>query len=337
MRRGLRSAGLAALSHVLTFAAMLVPAMAEAPSRSLLPLPRATAEAAVAMPMPDRVPSASSASLPMRVMVDASRLAPGASLRPVARGGAATSPSGPGPRAAEASAFALASAGLRLADPRPGFAAATRTAPSRSLRPSGRPEGLERVTRAAAARLTPGRVTQPGTHGALCGIPGLVGERLQPITGRASGCGIAEPVRLREIDGVALTTPATISCDTARALRTWVREGLVPTVGRTGGGVRNLRVVASYACRTRNSQSGARLSEHARGNAIDIAGIGLADGSELTVLDDWRGGREGRILRRLHQAACGPFGTVLGPNSDRFHRDHFHFDVASYRSGSYCR
>jgi hypothetical protein len=64
-------------------------------------------------------------------------------------------------------------------------------------------------------------------------------------------------------DGIALTTPATINCDTARALQTWVREGLVPAVGRTGGGVANLRVVASYACRTRNSQAGARLSEHA--------------------------------------------------------------------------
>jgi hypothetical protein len=116
-----------------------------------------------------------------------------------------------------------------------------------------------------------------------------------------------------------------------------VREGLVPAVGRTGGGVANLRVVASYACRTRNSQAGARLSEHAVGNAIDIAGIGLANGEELTVLDDWNSGREGRILREAHSSACGTFGTVLGPNSDRFHRDHFHFDVASYRSGAYCR
>jgi hypothetical protein len=59
--------------------------------------------------------------------------------------------------------------------------------------------------------------------------------------------------------------------------------------------------------------------------------------SELTVLDDWNSGREGRILREAHSSACGTFGTVLGPNSDRFHRDHFHFDVASYRSGAYCR
>jgi hypothetical protein len=206
-----------------------------------------------------------------------------------------------------------------------------------SPRPASRPDGLERRVRAAASRLTPGRVAQPGARGTICGTPGLTGERLQPITGRVSGCGIAEPVRLRAVDGVILTTPATVNCAAARALQTWVRDGLVPALGRTGGGVTTLRVVASYACRTRNSQSGARLSEHARGNAIDIAGIGLASGQELSVLDHWRTEREGPILRRLHQAACGPFGTVLGPNSDRFHQDHFHFDVASYRSGTYCR
>ncbi|MFW5641680.1 MAG: extensin family protein, partial [Roseicyclus sp.] len=192
-------------------------------------------------------------------------------------------------------------------------------------------------TRAIAARMTPGRVTQPGTRGTLCGQPGLDGETLEPIVGRISGCGIADPVRVRVVDGVPLTSPATVSCATARALQAWLREGVIPAVGRTGGGVAHLRVAASYACRTRNHQSGARLSEHASGNAIDISAIGLADGSEIGVLEDWGSGRDGRILRQVHQAACGPFGTVLGPNSDRFHRDHFHFDVASYRSGTYCR
>ncbi len=154
---------------------------------------------------------------------------------------------------------------------------------------------------------------------------------------RGSACGIAEPVRLRAVDGITLSTPATINCNTARALQTWVQRSVVPSVGRTGGGVSSLRVVASYACRTRNNQPGARVSEHGRGNAIDIAGIGLANGTELTVLTGWRDRRQGQILRAMHSGACGPFGTVLGPNADRFHQDHFHFDVAAHRSGSYCR
>jgi len=44
-----------------------------------------------------------------------------------------------------------------------------------------------------------------------------------------------------------------------------------------------------------------------------------------------------RILREMHSTACGPFGTVLGPEANRFHRENFHFDTARYRSGRYCR
>ncbi len=210
------------------------------------------------------------------------------------------------------------------------------TAVSRSLRPLLRPNGLGQ-SRAVAIRNTPSRVAQPPVRGSVCGDRGIRGEVLSPVVGRINGCGIQNPVRVVEIDGVTLTTPATINCDTARAVQDWLEDSVVPEVGRRGGGVANLRVVASYSCRTRNNQPGARLSEHSHGNAIDIAGIGLADGSELTVLTDWGSSREGRILSAVHQGACGPFGTVLGPNSDRFHRDHFHFDVASYRSGPYCR
>lgn len=104
-----------------------------------------------------------------------------------------------------------------------------------------------------------------------------------------------------------------------------------------GGGLSGLRVVAHYTCRTRNNRPGARISEHGRGKAIDIAALQLRDGSEIAVLRDWGQGPRGRILRRTHKAACGPFGTVLGPNSDRHHRDHFHFDTASHRGGPYCR
>ena len=206
-----------------------------------------------------------------------------------------------------------------------------------SLRPELRPDGLEARVRGEATRDTPSRVTQPGrSTGNLCGVVGLQGDQIAPVTGRINGCGIPDnAVRLRVVHGITLTSPATINCNTAQSLSQWVLDA-EDIVGNTGGGMANLRVVASYACRTRNSRSGARLSEHATGNAVDIAGIGLQNGSELSVLSDWRSGNSG-VMRGLHEAACGTFGTVLGPESDRFHQDHFHFDVASYRSGAYCR
>ncbi len=173
--------------------------------------------------------------------------------------------------------------------------------------------------------------------GGLCGRPSIQGEVIEPVPGRIRGCGIAEPVRVRGVAGLALSTPARMDCGTAQALEDWVRNGVVPAVGRAGGGAVELHVVAGYACRTRNNQRGARISEHGKGRAIDIAAIRLADGSEFNVLRDWGRGEAGRILRAVHRAACGPFGTVLGPESDRFHRDHFHFDTARYRAGTVCR
>ena len=110
-----------------------------------------------------------------------------------------------------------------------------------------------------------------------------------------------------------------------------------PAVGRLGGGVHSLKVVAHYSCRTRNNQPGAKISEHGRGKAIDIAAINLKNGVALTVLKGWNDPVQGPSLKKVHAGACGPFGTVLGPRADRFHKDHFHFDTARHRGGPYCR
>ncbi|MEX3016433.1 extensin family protein [Gymnodinialimonas hymeniacidonis] len=292
-------------------------------------------------------------------VITATELAPGASLRPPARPGGTPVPSaGSG---ADAGVAAAATAQPQSPNRRPGIlgglfrprqnggglgavnaaptvvaGGGTALAVASSLRPTLRPDGLESRVRAAATRNTPSTVTRPGqSSGQLCGVVGLQGDVIEPVTGRISGCGIQNAVRLRVVHGVQLTTPATINCVTAQSISQWVLDA-DDIIGNTGGGMANLRVLASYACRTRNSQRGARLSEHSTGNAIDIGGIGLQNGSELSVLSDWRSGNSG-IMRSLHEAACGTFGTVLGPESDRFHQDHFHFDVASYRSGAYCR
>jgi hypothetical protein len=173
-------------------------------------------------------------------------------------------------------------------------------------------------------------------RGQVCGDPAIQGNALGRVAG-AGACGIDAGVKVRSVAGVTLSPRATIDCRTAAALKTWVERGVLPAVGGEGGGVSSLRVVSHYACRTRNNQPGARLSEHSFGRAIDIAGIRLRDGTEMTLLTDWNTTEDGPQLRQMWRAACGPFGTVLGPEANRFHRDHFHFDTARYRSGTYCR
>lgn len=149
-------------------------------------------------------------------------------------------------------------------------------------------------------------------------------------------CGVSDAFRVTSAAGVRFSQASVLNRRTMETVDRWLRQHAIPIIGKTGGGLVAITVPAHYACRTRNSRRGAKLSEHAKGNAIDISAFILADGTRLTVLGDWNGANS-KIMRRLHSSACGPFGTVLGPNSDRHHRDHFHFDVADYRSGPYCR
>ena len=175
-------------------------------------------------------------------------------------------------------------------------------------------------------------------NGLICGSHAIKGRRIAPIPGTMAGCGVQNPVKIEAIAGVAFKPAVTLNCATARSLETWINRGVHPAVGNYGGGVVSMYSPSHYSCRTRNGQPGAKLSEHAKGNAIDITHMTLRNGTKITLLDGWNGPRKHRrILRTLHKAACGPFGTVLGPESNRFHRDHFHFDVARYTSGPYCR
>lgn len=173
--------------------------------------------------------------------------------------------------------------------------------------------------------------------GSVCGRRDIRGTAIKAIAAKLKGCGLSDPVRVTEISGVKLSSPAIIDCTTAKALHSWIDKGAKPAVGRKGGGLNELKVVASYSCRTRNNQPGAKVSEHGRGRAIDIAGATLKDGTSFTVLKGWTDGKYSKILKKMHKSACGPFGTVLGPNANKYHKDHFHFDMARYRSGSYCR
>lgn len=176
---------------------------------------------------------------------------------------------------------------------------------------------------------------QSTMRGAVCGVPGLIGQRVARIGTGGRGCGVAEPVRITSVSGIKLSQPMTVDCETATAFKKWVDRGIVPAVGGKGGGVARLEVGPGYVCRGRNGVRGAKMSEHGRGKAIDLMGLVLHNGQSLDVLRGWTS--QPRILRKMHASACGIFGTVLGPKSDSYHRDHIHVDTARYRSGTYCR
>ncbi|MFK7877706.1 MAG: extensin family protein [Paracoccaceae bacterium] len=215
----------------------------------------------------------------------------------------------------------------RPASPKPQLRLAS-ASQFRSLRPTLRPKNIEQ--KAMAERRAKRR-------GAVCGDVDIQGDVVGFVPGRVSGCGVKDAVKVRSVSGIGLTQGAVMNCTTAKALKTWVTDSVKPAFANQGGGLDRLKVAAHYACRTRNNKTGARISEHGKGRAIDISGFYLRDGSLVTVLKGWRAKGSARALARVHKGACGPFGTVLGPNADRFHQDHFHFDTAKYRSGPYCR
>lgn len=199
--------------------------------------------------------------------------------------------------------------------------------PETSLSPHSRPEGLEQQVFFKRMKRR---------KGSVCGDIDIQGDKVGRVTGKLRGCGARDTVRVREVSGVRLSQEAIMTCDTARALKTWVDKGIKPAFRRRGPVV-ELKVAAHYACRTRNNRPGAKVSEHGRAQAIDISGFTMMDGEVITVLKGWGRGTTLKPLRQVWKSACGPFGTVLGPQSDSYHRDHFHVDIARYRGGPYCR
>lgn len=173
----------------------------------------------------------------------------------------------------------------------------------------------------------------------ICGFPDVLGLEIEDIDGGAgNGCGASDPVKVFAVGATRMSTSARLNCQAVGALRDWLsNDAQASAWDEKRTYISEVKVAASYACRTRNHRKGARLSEHAKGNAIDISGLTLANGDKVTILGDYYKGKYAAMLKSMRQAACGTFGTVLGPGSDRHHRDHFHFDVAGYRSGPYCK
>ncbi|WP_170759260.1 extensin family protein [Ruegeria lacuscaerulensis] len=197
-----------------------------------------------------------------------------------------------------------------------------------SLRPELRPCKFRKI---ALGR------EQMRQRGALCGDWTILGTTRKPITGKYYGCGIADPVEVRVISDVFLSQLALMDCETAVTFKTWIENTAKPAFADQGGGLKGMRLAGHYSCKTQNNQPLARLSEHARGRAIDISAFVLKDGTIVTVGSGWDAENSREVMRSLHSGACGLFGTVLGPDADRYHKGHFHFDTARRRGGSICR
>ncbi len=156
------------------------------------------------------------------------------------------------------------------------------------------------------------------------------------------GCGIAAPITVTEVlPGITLKPEGVMGCHAARALARWTKETVVPTARLAGetGTVTAIEQASAYVCKRRNGAATGKISEHAHGNAIDIAAIIFSDGTRLEMKPREEDGTlEGALQRSLTAAACLHFLTVLSPGSDATHETHLHLDMLE-RKGDFrfCR
>ena len=164
---------------------------------------------------------------------------------------------------------------------------------------------------------------------------GYVAAVAQPPFLEGKVCGHAAPFAVLGFNGsypVRLSTEAQLNCVILSQLQRFVTDRVQPlALEYLHQPVTELSVAASYSCRTRNHKHGAKLSEHGKMNAIDISGVTLADGSHMTIKEDWgRRSRAGAFLRAFNREACKYFTTVIGPAGDKYHQDHLHLDHARH-------
>jgi hypothetical protein len=167
-------------------------------------------------------------------------------------------------------------------------------------------------------------------------------KQLEPIRDEEQGCGIEAPIELSVVlPGIKLEPSGTMRCETALALSRWTREMMLPAAALAlpEKKVTAIANASTYICRNRNSAENGKISEHAKGNAVDISTIAFDKGEPLVMKPRGEDGTpEGAFQRAITAAACLFFRTVLSPGSDATHQDHLHLDVLE-RKGDYlyCR
>jgi hypothetical protein len=164
---------------------------------------------------------------------------------------------------------------------------------------------------------------------------GVTYRDLPPIQNGPS-CSVPYPVEVSGLPGGARLKPAaTLNCQMALTFATWVKKELQPAArARYWSSVGTITQASSYSCRRMVGSGTNKMSEHSKGNAIDIAKIELNNGHDILVRKKgFFAFREKGLLNTVRADGCDYFSTVLGPGYNKEHADHFHFDLMQRRNG----
>ena len=185
----------------------------------------------------------------------------------------------------------------------------------------------------------PARTAAPAPSPSACRVRMTAERAIAPSVDSIEGpgeCGSVDLVRLEAVflpdnSRVEVNPPAVLRCSMAEAIVDWVRDDLAQLAAfNLGSRLRSVRNFAAYHCRGRNNIIGAIVSEHGKGNAIDVRSITLANGTTIDPTDP-QVSREFR--ESWKKSVCARFSTVLGPGSDGYHENHIHVDLMERRNG----
>lgn len=148
------------------------------------------------------------------------------------------------------------------------------------------------------------------------------------------GCSALGSVKLLDI-GVPATNLGAMTCNLAANFAAWARYGVQPAARLIlGAEIERIETFGTYNCRP--IAGSGKLSEHAHSNAVDVSAFVLSDGRRISIEKDWNGDRQTRqFLEIVRASACKRFRTVLSPDYNAAHHDHFHFDMGG--RGGFCR
>jgi hypothetical protein len=134
---------------------------------------------------------------------------------------------------------------------------------------------------------------------------------------------------------VEVKPAATLACPIVSALDQWITAAVQPAALKWfRQPVVEIKQISAYSCRGMNGNPNAHISEHAFGNALDIAEFTLADGHKISVQYGWHGTPEEQgFLHDVQAAACEDFTTVLAPGANVYHYNHIHVDLMRHYNG----
>jgi hypothetical protein len=169
-------------------------------------------------------------------------------------------------------------------------------------------------------------------------LPAPVGENAPPPYDAPPPLGPpAAPLVTAAAGPVEVKPAATLACPIVSALDQWISGAVQPAAQHWfRQPVVEIKQISAYSCRGMNGDPNAHISEHAFGNALDIAEFTLADGHRISVQYGWHGTPEEQgFLHDVQAAACDEFTTVLAPGANIYHYNHIHVDLMRHYGGKH--